>query len=89
MPGMDKTGPFGTGPVGKGMGPCGGGLAYKCGNGRRMGRGFRRGSGFGWRSTPIVSADEDKALLEERKNWLKTQIEAIEKQLENLNKPQE
>jgi len=71
------------------MGPCGGGLASQRGNGRGMGRGFQRGGGFGWRSTPIVSADEEKTFLEERKNWLKTQIEAVDKRLENLNKPEE
>ena len=89
MPRMDKTGPFGTGPIGRGMGPCGGGLASQRGNGRGMGRGFPRGGDFGGRSTPLVSADEEKTLLEERKNWLKAQVEAIEKQLESLNKPEE
>ncbi len=89
MPGMDKTGPFGTGPIGRGMGPCGGGFAHQRGGGWGMGRGFRRGGGFGQRSTPLVSAVEEKTYLEERKNWLKTQIEAVDKQLENLNKPEE
>ena len=89
MAGIDKTGPFGTGPIGRGMGPCGGGLASQRSNGMGMGRGFRRGGGCGGRSTPIVSADEEKTLLEERKNWLKAQVEAIEKQLESLNKPEE
>lgn len=85
MPGMDKTGPFGTGPMGRGMGPCRGGLASQRGAGRGMGRGFGRNGGFGWRSTPEVSAEEEKSLLEERKNWLKAQVEAVEKQLESLN----
>jgi hypothetical protein len=88
MPGMDKTGSCGTGPKGRGMGPCGGGLAYQRGNGWGMGRGYRR-SGFGVFSTPVFSADEEKTFLEQRRNWLKTQIEAVEKQLENLNKPEE
>lgn len=88
MPGMDKTGPFGTGSVGRGMGPCGGGFAYQRGGGRGMGRGFRQGGSCGWRSTPTVSADQEKTFLEERKNWLKVQIEAVEKQLEDLNKPE-
>ncbi len=86
MPGMDKTGPFGTGPVGRGMGPCRGGLAYQRGGGRGMGRGFRRGGGSRWWSTPTISAEEEKAYLEQRKSWLKTQMEDIETQLENLNK---
>ena len=89
MPGMDRTGPYGTGPMGRGMGPCGGGVASQRGNGRGMGRGFRRGGGFGWCSTPGVSTDEEKTHLEECKNWLKTQIEAVEKQLETLNKPED
>ncbi|NLI08667.1 MAG: DUF5320 domain-containing protein [Thermotogaceae bacterium] len=89
MPGMDKTGPFGTGPMGRGMGPCGGGLASQRGRGRGMGRGFRHGGGCGGRPTPVVSAEEEKTLLEEQRDWLKTQVEAVEKQLENLNKPEE
>ncbi|MEJ2125622.1 MAG: DUF5320 family protein [Alphaproteobacteria bacterium] len=59
MPAMDKTGPFGTGPVGRGMGPCqqenaspqgqwGGGRGQGQGRGQnwgRGGRGFGRGMG--------------------------------------------
>ena len=89
MPRMDRTGPYGTGQMGRGMGPCGNGAAYQRGNGRGMGRGFWRGGGFGWYSTPIVSKEEEMTFLENRKNWLKTQIEALEKQLETLNKPQD
>jgi hypothetical protein len=29
MPGMDKMRPFGNGPIGRGMGPCGSGLAFQ------------------------------------------------------------
>jgi hypothetical protein len=89
MPGMDKTGPFGTGPMGRGMGPCGGGLASQRGFGRGMGRGFRRGGGPGWCSTLTISSEEEKALLEQQKSWLKSQVEAVEKQLENLSKPEQ
>jgi hypothetical protein len=81
MPGMDKTGPLGTGPIGRGMGPCGGG-------GRGMARGFRRGGGAGW-AVPAVSAKEQKTLLEQRKNWLKTQLEEAEKLLDIIEKPEE
>lgn len=38
MPGFDGTGPNGTGPIGRGMGPCGGGFG--------RGRGFGRGMGM-------------------------------------------
>lgn len=89
MPGMDKTGPFGNGQIGRGMGPCGGGVASQRDNVRGMGRGFRRGGGFGGRSILSISAEEEKTFLEERRTFLKTQIEAVEKQLENLNKSEE
>ncbi len=88
MPGMDKTGPLGTGPIGRGMGPCGGGKASQRGGGRGMGRGFRQGGGAGWLSAPAVSAEEQKTLLEQRKNWLKSQVEAVEKLLEISDKPE-
>ncbi|MHC1739855.1 MAG: DUF5320 domain-containing protein [Anaerolineaceae bacterium] len=89
MPGMDRTGPIGTGPIGRGMGPCGGGVASQRENARGMGRGFRRGGGLGGRHAILpASAQEEKTLLEERKTFLKVQMEAVEKQLEKLNKPQ-
>lgn len=54
MPGFDKTGPWGQGPMsGRGMGPCGRGMARGVGfgrgfgPGRGMGRGFGRGFGRG------------------------------------------
>ncbi|WP_363324800.1 DUF5320 domain-containing protein [uncultured Anaerolinea sp.] len=86
MPGMDKTGPFGTGPVGREMGPCSGGVSFQQGKGRGMGRGFRRGGGFGRFLPPIVSKEGEKDFLEKRKNWLKSQLEAVEKLLETINK---
>jgi hypothetical protein len=88
MPRMNRTGPFGTGPIERGMGPCGGGLAYQRGGGWGVGSGFRRGGGPGWCIAPTLSAEEEKALLEQRKSWLKTQLEEVEKQLENLIKPE-
>jgi hypothetical protein len=78
---MDKTGPLGTGPMGRGMGPCAGDATTKRWNGRGMGRGYRRGGGFGWRSTQLVTMDEEKAVLEERKSWLEFQVEAITQRL--------
>lgn len=89
MPGMDRTGPLGTGPIGRGMGPCGGGIVTQRDNIRGMGRGFRRGGGFGVRAIPAISVEEEKTLLEERITFLKTQIEAVETQLENLKKTED
>lgn len=52
MPGGDRTGPMGMGPMtGRGFGFCAGngqpGYAFG-GFGRGMGRGFGRGRGMGW-----------------------------------------
>ena len=77
MPGMDGTGPFGNGAFGRGMGPCGNGLA-----GWGRGRGFRRwnNADLGGMPTPL-SAEEEKAILEQRKVLLETQLEAIKAKL--------
>ena len=55
MPGMDKTGPRGTGPIGRGEGPCQQNVAshsQRCtgGNGRGQGGGNGRANGGGNRS---------------------------------------
>ena len=88
MPRMDRTGPLGTGPTGRGLGTCGAGLAYQRSGGWRLGRGFRRGGGFGWGPVPTTTVEEEKAILEQQKNWLATQLEEVEKLLNNLNKPE-
>lgn len=52
MPGMDGTGPFGDGRPGRGLGPCGRGMA----RGRGMGRGLGAGRGMG---RGIAAAPQD------------------------------
>lgn len=85
MPGLDKTGPFGTGPMGRGMGICGSGQAA-----RGRGRGFRRGGGAGWGMMPTTfSPDEEKGILEQQKGWLETQLEVITQRLQGLEKTKE
>jgi len=79
MPGFDRTGPLGTGPIGRGLGPCGGGGVF--------GRGFRFGYGrgfFGWRWTnwPNLTPEEETASLEQEKKWLESQLETINQRLE-------
>ena len=86
MPGMDKTGPIGTGPVGRGLGPCGDGYAFWRRRNWGMGRGFRWGTGRGWAFSVPISKEEEKARLENHKSWLQTQMEEVEKMLENFNK---
>ena len=82
MPGMDKNGPFGNGPVGRGMGPCGNGHIMRDG-----GRGFsRRGGGIWGMMSSTASPDEENEILEQQKNWLETQLEAINEKLQELGK---
>ncbi len=82
MPGMDRSGPFGTGPIGRGMGPCRSGVAAW---GRS--RGFRRGGFVDWGVTPITaSPEEEKAALESQKNWLESQLAAVTQKLQDLEK---
>ena len=74
MPGFDGKGPNGQGPLtGRGLGPCGRGLA------RGMGRGFR----CRFRTVPVIqepiSEAEEKKLLEQEK-------QEIEKRLKELKK---
>jgi len=91
MPGMDSTGPLGTGPIGRGMGPCGGGQ-FTRGFGRRgfaRRAGFGRGAGFGWGFSPTAFTPVDeKVLLDQQKSWLETQLDAIKTRLENLEEHQ-
>ena len=83
MPGRDNTGPLGTGPIGKGFGPCGGGQARR-GRGRGFSRGFGRGMGPGF--APITG---EKESLEQRKNWLENQLDAINQYLKELEDKKE
>ena len=84
MPGFDGSGPLGTGPIGRGMGPCGGGYAY-----RGRGRGFARGFGFGmgWGvNAMLLTEEEEKQALEQQKNWLETQLGAVSERLQGFDK---
>jgi len=78
MPGMDRTGPFGTGPIGRRMGPCFGGQG-----GRGRGNGFNRGNRPGRNPmlTPFTP-DEERAYLEQQKERLAAQLEKINKLLQ-------
>ena len=96
MPRMDKTGPLGTGPIGRGMGPCSGGVSNQpvgrmgMGMGAGRGRGFRQGGRFGWSGaqTPFSQEDE-KGILEMQKTWLEKQLSAITQRIKGLEENQE
>jgi len=98
MPGGDRTGPQGAGPrTGRGMGYCGEydrtGIANPAAE-LRGGFGFGRGgTGRGWRhrfyatgvpgwvtSTP----EQETADLKAQADWLKGQLDAIQKRIEEL-----
>jgi hypothetical protein len=92
MPGMDKTGPSGTGPNGRGMGPCGGGIPSRQGAGRGMGRGrgYRQAEPFlSGRMTISLSADEENKILEKQKNLVEKQLTAITQRQQELKGNQE
>jgi len=66
MPGIDKTGPLGQGPMtGRGMGLCGRGMGY--------GRGFGRGFGF----RRFISPKNELAALEDEEKILEEELAAI------------
>ena len=93
MPRGDGTGPMGMGPLtGRRMGNCAGAgySGYACGGGRFFGRGFGMGRGMGrgfWGIAPVfgggvpaqMSAEQEKALLE-------NQVLAMEQNLAELKK---
>ena len=92
MPRRDGTGPMGAGPMtGRGLGLCTGANAVKYGAGLGLGlglglacrRGFGRGFGRGIAVNQNTSKTQ-KELLQEQKNVLKSRLDVIDKQLENL-----
>ena len=81
MPGFDKTGPMGQGPMtGKGFGPCGMGLGWR----RRFGTGRGMGRYFCW-NWPQTKDDQKKALADYKKA-LQEETEDVEKELADLGK---
>ncbi|MFA7206238.1 MAG: DUF5320 domain-containing protein [Saccharofermentanales bacterium] len=90
MPGGDRTGPMGMGPMtGRGLGFCGRGygLAYGRGFGPGNGRGFsRRGYRFGGYPVGQTYLDgfNDKAVMEDQVKFLEDELEMARKQLDEI-----
>jgi hypothetical protein len=91
MPRFDGTGPFGQGPMGRGMGPCGagrgGGLGYGFGPGFRgvgnfTGNRPRWGRGA-WGGGYAAPQDEVNTLKQEASS-LQNALDAINKRLSEL-----
>ena len=68
MPGQDRTGPLGQGPLtGRGLGPCG----------RGFGRGFGRGR-------VVLTSKDEKKILQEELQEIETEKTEIQKRLKEL-----
>lgn len=83
MPGQDKTGPNGQGPMtGRGLGPCGQGLA----RGRGMGRGLGRGFGFrqAFMQPQVITEAQEKEILEQELEAIKAEQAEIESRLKKI-----
>jgi len=77
MPGQDRTGPEGYGPMtGRGFGPCG------CGMRRGLGRGY--GRGFGFRRQISLTKDEEKKILEAELEEIEMEKQGIDKRLKEI-----
>lgn len=73
MPARDGTGPFGEGPLtGRGLGPCGRGVAFRRGYGRRLSR-------------RAFNQIDERQLLEEELSELEKEKESLKKRLDEMN----
>jgi len=87
MPGLDQTGPAGLGAgTGRGMGPCGRGMAYGRGSAQGAGRRFGRGRGFCWNFTPGYSAEPVPLSKEAQKQLLEAELKRIEAEKTEIQK---
>ena len=85
MPGMDRTGPLGQGPLtGRGLGPCGAGAGFRRGFGRGMGRGF--GRGFGFRRVAVIPEQTMELTQTDEKKILKQELKEIELEKQEIEK---
>jgi hypothetical protein len=98
MPGGDRTGPWGAGPrSGRGMGYCSGYNRPGFANLTTSFRGWfgfgRGGGGRGWRHRFFASGvpgwatttpEQETADLEAQADWLKGQLDAIHKRIDEL-----
>ena len=88
MPGFDQKGPAGLGAgTGRGMGPCGRGMAFGRGMGAGMGRRAGRGRGFCWNYCPEpepMSKEAQKQLLEAELKRIDAEKTEITRRLTSL-----
>lgn len=94
MPRRNGMGPMGIGPMtGRGMGYCrreysgNMGYGYGLGHGRRMGCGYGPGYGRGM-GAYALSPEEEKAMLEEERDYLKSRLDEVDRVLEDFKEEQ-
>ena len=86
MPGQDRTGPSGQGPLtGRGLGACGEGTSRGLG----IGRGLGRGRGFGFRgraiqTMPIQQAQPTVITEKQEKQFLEQDLEALKEEIKQV-----
>lgn len=100
MPGLDRTGPVGTGSMtGRQQGMCTGnenvGFGFGGGRGRGFrgglggnggGRGFRVGSQQGWAQNQAVQNVSNQQAIENEVSYLNKRLEGLKKQLQEIKK---
>ena len=79
MPGNDRTGPQGYGPMtGRGLGPCG--MGFRRGAGMGLGRGMGMRSGYAYQPTK----EQELADLKAEKDFIEHELEGIKVRLKEL-----
>jgi len=87
MPGGDRTGPLGEGPMtGRGDGYCAGGSGAGYAARRGFGRGFRAwGRGFSPFGRPVdVNPGAEDELLKERAHFLQSELDWIKGRIDDI-----
>ncbi len=83
MPGGDRTGPLGDGPMsGRGLGYCGRGLRQRRGFGARRGLGYY--AGYSGNRLEELSKEEKRKILEQDLKDLEQERQDVEKRLSEL-----
>ena len=87
MPGQDRTGPLGQGALtGRGLGPCGRGLAWRRDSGRGFGRRARATQVMPIQQPAVITEKQEKQFLEQELTALKEEMKEIEERLKGIKK---
>ncbi len=85
MPGFDRTGPLGRGPMtGRGLGPCGRGVAFRRGLGLRTCRLWYTREQFQPKAYPQHAKEQETEDLKAEKGLMERELKAIEERIKGL-----